>query len=114
MFRDKLKDKIFKNKFYVGVGAILLIWGSTFFLIWAQANAISKDPCSICAEYQGKNFICSVSTLGLQKIYYPNGSAEIINTINFSSSEQYQETLQEIRKGIEKLKNLTFVNETKM
>lgn len=45
----------------------------TFFYL--KADEITKDPCSICAEYMGDTVTCTTGTFQpISKIYYQNGS----------------------------------------
>lgn len=54
---------------------LLIVWFSLLTFWWLKADAITRDPCSICSEYQGEDVVCRTQTF-IPKIrtYYPNGS----------------------------------------
>jgi len=65
----------FDNHRMISVGIFLLI---VFILIlgflYLKADEITKDPCSICAEYQGQEVTCVLPGFKpISKIYYPDG-----------------------------------------
>lgn len=85
---------------------LLIIWGSLLIFWWLKADAISKDPCTICAERYDETVICTLDTgfIPLRRAFYPNGtiydelpaivspdtpnslSSDRINSLNFSLS----------------------------
>ena len=63
------------TKWTIIVICLMLIWGSLWLLFYLKADEVTKHPCSICAEKQGKEVFCVAGSAGLvSRTYYPNGS----------------------------------------
>lgn len=57
---------------------MLLVWVSLLAFFWIEAEAITKDPCSICAARQGEDIMCTIGGIEpLTKTYYPNMSVSV-------------------------------------
>lgn len=84
------------TKRFIIIGVFLLIvFLGLMVLIYLKADEITKDPCSICAEYMGEKVICSTGTAPLlQKTYYPNGT--IIDNAAEVNRQIARETFEEI------------------
>jgi hypothetical protein len=57
---------------------LLLLWGSLLTFWWFKADAITRDPCSLCAEQLGEEIRCTTSGLNpISKSFYQNGSSHV-------------------------------------
>ena len=58
------------------IAVMLIIWFSLLTFLYMKADAITKDPCSICSMKMGENVICTTNTeFGpVRRYYYPNGT----------------------------------------
>lgn len=66
-----------KNKLFVVLIVMSIIWGSLLFYYVKYAEEISNDPCSVCAARMGEEVFCTVGTTYLTtRTYFPNFSIE--------------------------------------
>jgi len=49
---------------------LLLIWGSFFYFFINYGEVVRKDPCKVCAERLGKDFICTSIGIGSESVIY--------------------------------------------
>ncbi len=69
---------ITNNRFkYIGL-ILLIMFLSFMFFLYMKADEITKDPCSICAEYMGEKVVCTTQDnfVPVNRIYHINGSIE--------------------------------------
>ena len=53
------------------------MWIGFMTLIYLKADEVTRDPCSICAEYLGEKVTCSTGSLYIQKrTYFEDGTIE--------------------------------------
>ncbi|GAG26939.1 unnamed protein product [marine sediment metagenome] len=63
------------HRFLTMIIVLLIMWSGFFVFFYLKADEVTRDPCSICAEYMGDNVICTTSDyIPIHKVYYPNGS----------------------------------------
>ena len=68
-----------KNMFIVIVLVMLIIWSSLFVFFWQKAEAVLRDPCSICSSRTNEKIICFKGDFpSAVKTYYPNGTVSKI------------------------------------
>lgn len=66
-----------KQRFIIVVIGLMLIFFTLMGFLYLKADEITKDPCSICAEYHGEDVICRVGdVLVSTRTYFPNGTIE--------------------------------------
>ena len=56
---------------------LLIIWGSVFYLLYAKADEVTKDPCGICAKNMGTDVSCVAhkgGSIPVTRTYFPNGT----------------------------------------
>lgn len=71
---DKKFFALGMRKFWIAIIVCVLIWSSVFFLSWKKGTALQTDPCSLCAEFMGKNVYCTTQTgIPLTRIYTTDG-----------------------------------------
>ena len=72
----KRKDYWITNSRFKYVGMLLIVMWLFFMLfLYLKADEITKDPCTICAEYMGDKVTCFTgTTYPIERTYYPNGS----------------------------------------
>lgn len=51
----------------------LIIWSSLFALIWFKGEALTTNPCTLCAKKIGENIQCTGTNL-MPITFYENGS----------------------------------------
>ncbi len=95
---QKNTDKISwieNHKFTTAVLVMAVIWGSLFWYFISYGNAISTDPCSVCAEQMGEKVHCTAgNTVISEKTFYPNGSIDLY-VPERSNRNLYQGPIQE-------------------
>lgn len=91
-----MNDWFERNKIKT-IGLIMIfIWGSLLLFFWIKTDELTRDPCSICSEKQGKDVLCTTqSFVPSHRVYYPNGSI-------------YQEQIGVIREDIAAIKKSNF------
>ena len=54
---------------------LLIIWFTIFYMLWAKADEVTKDPCAVCSERMGEQVVCTIGeAIPVSRYYYPNGS----------------------------------------
>lgn len=75
MKQNKKEYWITNSRFKYGALIMLIIWLSLLLFFFLEAEAVTKDPCSICAKRMGENVVCLTQGIPqLQRTYYPNYS----------------------------------------
>jgi len=46
------------DRFYIIAFLLVLMWGTTFYFLFAYGAAVSQHPCSICAEKINESLVC--------------------------------------------------------
>lgn len=73
----KINKFVDKNKLFVVLIAMGIIWGSLLFYYVKYAEEISNDPCSICAARMNEDVFCTIGTTYIiTRTYFPNFSIE--------------------------------------
>ena len=62
------------KKFILIIVALIIVWGTTFYLMINYAEELRSHPCSLCAKKIGEDVSCSVP--GATRIFLKNGSIE--------------------------------------
>jgi hypothetical protein len=74
-----------KERMIILAVVILIVWFSLLAFWWVKADAISKDPCSACAERFNEKVVCTIyrDEFNFVKVaernYYPNGTISDVN-----------------------------------